>query len=175
VALALCGILQAVDGVALTQAVVFRSDRPALLTLKRRPGDAPEDEVLAAPSLVRQRQSTMRQLGALTGINSTGLRRALDRTADRPTVKLAVVPAVVGARLQAADLPGLLVTQAPRRGYPYSPALCSNASDDFPVPTRLAVISAASPIGSTTSRRRSIPNSGSNSCVCCHDQVRAGE
>jgi hypothetical protein len=123
VALALCGVLQAVDGVALTQAVVFRSDRPALLTLKRRPGDAPEDEVLAAPSLVRQRHSTMWQLGALTGINPTGLRRALDRTADRPTVKLALVPAVVGARLQAAELPGLLVTQAPRRGYPYSPAL----------------------------------------------------
>ena len=65
-AVALYAALQAVDGVALTHAVEFRLDRPALFTLKRRRGDAPEDEVLAAPSIVRQRQSTMRQLGALT-------------------------------------------------------------------------------------------------------------
>jgi cell division protein FtsI/penicillin-binding protein 2/cell division protein FtsW (lipid II flippase) len=85
--------------------------------------DAPEDEVLVAPSLVKQRRSTMQQLGVLTGINPISLRRALEQDTEGPTVKLAVVPAAVGARLQAAGLPGVLVAQAPRRGYPYGPVL----------------------------------------------------
>jgi cell division protein FtsI/penicillin-binding protein 2/cell division protein FtsW (lipid II flippase) len=85
--------------------------------------DAPEDEVLVAPSIVRQRPSTMRQLGALAGMSSSSLRKALDRTADGPTLRLTVVPAAVGARLRAAALPGVLITQAPRRSYPYGPLL----------------------------------------------------
>src|SRR5262249_31618332 len=85
--------------------------------------DAALDQVLVAPALVRGRPQTSRQLAALTGITSTTLQRLLDQPADDAMVKLGVVPAAVGARLQFSQLPGVLVYQTPRRVYPYGPLL----------------------------------------------------
>jgi cell division protein FtsI/penicillin-binding protein 2/cell division protein FtsW (lipid II flippase) len=85
--------------------------------------DAPEDQVLAAPALVERDPRAVRRLANLLGTTPAGLLRSLARPADGPTVKVAVVPAAAGASLEAARLPGVLVTQAPRRLYPYGPTL----------------------------------------------------
>ena len=85
--------------------------------------DAPEDQVLAAPGLFRGRPHAVQQLSALTGIAPASLQRLLDQPPDGPTVKLGVVPAPVGARVQFSQLPGVVVAQAPRRAYPYGPLL----------------------------------------------------
>jgi cell division protein FtsI/penicillin-binding protein 2/cell division protein FtsW (lipid II flippase) len=85
--------------------------------------DAPEDQVLAAPGLLERDPRAAGRLAALLGTTPVALRRTLARPADGPTVKVAVVPAAAGANLEAARLPGVLVTQAPRRLYPYGPLL----------------------------------------------------
>ena len=85
--------------------------------------DAPEDQVLVAPALLERQPDAEQQLGALTGIAPASLSRLLHQPSDGPTVKLGVVPAAVGARIQFAGLPGVVVAQAPRRIYPYGPLL----------------------------------------------------
>jgi cell division protein FtsI/penicillin-binding protein 2 len=85
--------------------------------------DAPSDQVLVAPGLLRGRPQTVQRLAALTGIAPAGLRRLLDQPADGPMMKLAVVPAAVGNRIQFSQLPGVVVAQAPRRAYPYGALL----------------------------------------------------
>jgi cell division protein FtsI/penicillin-binding protein 2/cell division protein FtsW (lipid II flippase) len=85
--------------------------------------DAPEDQVLAVPGLVVSRPATARRLSALTGVAPAELHRLLRQPADGPAVRVATVPSTVGAQLQAADLTGVMVTQSPRRAYPYGPLL----------------------------------------------------
>jgi cell division protein FtsI/penicillin-binding protein 2/cell division protein FtsW (lipid II flippase) len=125
--------LQQGSGVELRQAGMLQMSRCVRLPAPRgiitdRHGTpvavgAPEDQVLAVPSLLRPSASAVRRLSGLTGIAPDALHRLLERPADGPALSLGFVPAGAGAEIQAGSLPGVLVTQSPRRSYPYGPLL----------------------------------------------------
>ncbi|HEY4025171.1 MAG TPA: FtsW/RodA/SpoVE family cell cycle protein [Candidatus Dormibacteraeota bacterium] len=86
--------------------------------------NAPEGEVQVAPGMLQAQPFAERRLATLTGLDPADLhRRLLDEHPGGPTVKLGTVAAPVGARIQSSHLPGVVVTQAPRRVYPYGPML----------------------------------------------------
>jgi cell division protein FtsI/penicillin-binding protein 2/cell division protein FtsW (lipid II flippase) len=85
--------------------------------------NAPVDEVLGAPGLLRGRLQARQQLAGLMGIAPASLQHLLDQPADGPMVRLGDVPAAVGGRIQFMTIPGVVVAQAPRRSYPYGSLL----------------------------------------------------
>jgi cell division protein FtsI/penicillin-binding protein 2/cell division protein FtsW (lipid II flippase) len=80
--------------------------------------DAPQDLVLVAPAMVRAHPPAAAQLAAMTGIAPAALDQVLARPPDGAMLKLGMVSADVGARIQFSQLPGVVVAQGPGRVYP---------------------------------------------------------
>lgn len=85
--------------------------------------DSPSERVVAAPDLIAHRPQFVERLAALMGVSPTQMEPRLEANGGELTVPLGDVPPPVAARIEDAQLPGVLIEPSPLRVYPFGSLL----------------------------------------------------